>query len=79
MVVWHRIKIDVSVGQLLIYSVTQGTIWLSVYVNIQEGKVAIWVSLHGKLGVGMYAAEVDKEAIRFFWSMRPDHEHINVT
>jgi hypothetical protein len=26
--------------------------------------------------VGMYAAEVVKEVVQFFWYMRPYHEHV---
>jgi hypothetical protein len=35
------IKIQFGVNRFLLYSVIQGVMWPSVYVNVQEGKVAI--------------------------------------
>jgi hypothetical protein len=40
-VVQSGIQSEVSVGQLLIYSVTHGTIQSSIYMNAPEGKVAM--------------------------------------
>jgi hypothetical protein len=42
---------------------TQGTIHSSVYINIQEGKVAIQLSLCGEYDIEMHIVEVVKEAI----------------
>jgi hypothetical protein len=61
--VWHSIGIEVGVDQFSVHSVTHRAVWSSVYVIVQEGKVAIWLSLHDKLDVGMYAIDVVKEVI----------------
>jgi len=63
LVAWFDIQIEVGVGQLPVYSVTQETIQFSVYINIQEEKVAIWLSLHGESDLGMYAVKVVKEVV----------------
>jgi hypothetical protein len=57
------------VGGLSVHTVPQGTIWSSVYVNVQEWKVAAQLSLHGELDVGMNAVEVVRETIQLFWSI----------
>jgi len=59
------------VGQLPVYSVS---LWSSVYIDVQEGEVAIQLSLHAELDVGMHALEVFKEIIQFSWSIRPEHK-----
>jgi len=41
MVVRLGIQTEVSVGRLPVYSVTQGTTWSSVYINVWEREVAI--------------------------------------
>jgi hypothetical protein len=53
-----------------------GAIWFSVYVIIQDGKVAVRPSLRGEFDVGMKVLEVVKGVIQIFWSMRPDHEFV---
>jgi hypothetical protein len=40
-------------GGFPVHTVPQGTIWSSVYVNIQEGKASFQLSLHGELDVRM--------------------------
>jgi hypothetical protein len=54
---------------------TEGAICFGVYINIQEGEVANYLSLHGELDV-LHAADVVQEVIQFFWYMGPDHEYI---
>jgi len=76
MVVWLSIQIQVDVGGFPVCSVPQGAIWSSVDVVNQEGKVAVWLSLHGELDVGMVVTEVVKDVIQLFGSMWPDHERI---
>jgi hypothetical protein len=44
--------------------------------KLLDGKVAIQLSLPGKMGAGMNVVEVVKEIIQLFWSMRSDHECI---
>jgi hypothetical protein len=58
-------QIVVQFGIQTEVSVTQGTIWPSVCVciNIQERKVAVWLSLHSELDVGMYAVQIVIEII----------------
>jgi len=65
------------VGQFPVYNVTHRTIWSSIYISVQEGYVAIWISCHGELDVGKYATEVVKEIIHsVFFSMKPDQKCI---
>jgi hypothetical protein len=42
---------DNGVGGFHVHPVPQGAIWPSVFANSQEGKMAIGLSLHGKLDV----------------------------
>jgi len=58
-------------GWVSLHSVPQAVIWSCVYVDVQEGKVTIRLSLHGELDV-----EMVKEIIRFLGSMGPDRECI---
>jgi hypothetical protein len=44
-----------------------------VYVDIQEGKMAIGLSLHGEFDVGMDVVEVVEEVLQLFGSMGPQH------
>jgi len=44
-----------------------------LHVNVQEGKVAVWLILHNELDTGMNVGEVVKEIIQLLWPMRPDH------
>jgi hypothetical protein len=46
MVVKFDILVEVGVGHFPVYSVTQRTIWSSVYNNVQEGKVATVILVH---------------------------------
>jgi len=41
MVVQHGTQIEVGKGQLQAYSVIQGAIWSTSYINVKEGEVAI--------------------------------------
>jgi len=51
-VVWLSFQIQVDVWGFPVHSVPQGASWSSVHDNVQEGKVAVWLSLHGKLDIG---------------------------
>jgi hypothetical protein len=53
------------VGGFPVHSVPQGAIWSSVYVNVQEGKMAILLSLYGELHV----IEVVEEVLQLLGSM----------
>jgi hypothetical protein len=64
-VVGLGIQIQVGVSGLLVHGVDRGAVWSSVYFNIQEGKAAIRLSLHGETDVGMDVVEVVKEIICF--------------
>jgi hypothetical protein len=46
------------VCQFTEYSGTQASIWPSVYINIQERKLAVQLCQHGEITVGTYAMEV---------------------
>jgi len=71
---WLSIQLQVDVDKFPVHTVPQGAIWSSVYVNIQEGKMAISLSLHSELYVRMDVVEVVEEVLQLFRSMRPDHE-----
>jgi hypothetical protein len=53
---------------------SQRTVRLPVNVDIQEGDVAIHLSLHGEMNVVVDAVEVMVEVIGPFPSVGPDHE-----
>jgi hypothetical protein len=57
------------VGGFLVHTVPHGTIWSSVYVNIQERKMAIRISLHNELDFGM-------DVVRKFLSSLGPWDHI---
>jgi hypothetical protein len=66
MVVQLGIHTEVRVGTFSVYFMTHGAMWPPAHINIQKGELF----LHGELDV-MYATEMVKEVIQFFWSM-PD-------
>jgi hypothetical protein len=47
----------------------------SVYGNVQEGKVAIILDLHGESDIRVNVDAV-QELIQLFWSMRPEDEYL---
>jgi len=57
-----------------VYRVLQGAIWPSEHDNVQEGKVATQLSLHGESDTGMDVTELANEVLQLFESMGPDHE-----
>jgi hypothetical protein len=59
---------------LSVYSVPQGTSWTSIYVSVQEQKVAVQLFLHGELDVGMDIIEMGKEFTQLFQSTRLDYK-----
>jgi Ca2+-binding EF-hand superfamily protein len=54
---------------------SQAAIRSPVTIYIQEGDVAIFLSLHGELYVGV-DVEVEEEVVQLFTSMGPDHEGV---
>jgi hypothetical protein len=52
------------VGWFPVHTVPKGVIWSSVYVNIQEGKMAVRLSLHSELYVGIYVVKVVEEVLQ---------------
>jgi hypothetical protein len=56
--------------------VPQGAIWSSVYVNVQEEKVAIPLKLHGEMDAGMDVTEVVMELLQLFGSMKTNYKCI---
>jgi len=60
------IQIQVAVSGLPAHSVLQRAIWSAVYASVQEGKVAMWLSLHGELDAGLDVIEMVKEVIHLF-------------
>jgi hypothetical protein len=54
------------VGGFPVHPVPQRATWSSVYVNIQEGKMAIGLSLHAELNVKMDVVEVATAVLQLF-------------
>jgi len=73
-VVWLCIQKQVGVGGFPVHPVPQGAMRPSVYANIQKGKMAVGLSLHGELNVGMDVVEVVDKVLQLFGSMGPDHK-----
>jgi len=47
--VLFSIQMQVDVGRYPTHSVPHGTVWSSLCIDIQEGNVAVRISLHGEL------------------------------
>jgi hypothetical protein len=61
-------------GRFAVHPVAQGAIRSPVYVDIQEGKVAVSFRLHGELNVLVDTVQVVKEVLKPVRTVGPDDE-----
>jgi hypothetical protein len=59
-VVGFSVQMQVRVGGSPVHGVSQGAVWSSVYVGVQERKVAVQLCLYAELVVGVNIVEMVK-------------------